>query len=182
LPVHTGKVLRPDKAKKAGLVDHLVQPIGPGLTDPVTGTHRYLEQVAVQTCAQLASGKLKVNKDKPFLKQVCTFRGGGIRSGGWDGGVGRLMGERRFNSFSTPRVSASIHSPQISNFLLTNRPLLDSVLMRKATEGVMKQTQGNYPAPLKIISVLRTGLLDGEQQGYEAETQVFWRVFMEVDC
>jgi hypothetical protein len=64
------KNLQPAKAKKAGLVDHLVEPIGPGLTDPITGTHRYLEQVAIQTCAELASGKLKVNKDKPFLQQV----------------------------------------------------------------------------------------------------------------
>jgi hypothetical protein len=65
--------LKADKAKKAGLVDHLVQPLGPGLTDPVTGTHRYLEEVAVQTCAQLASGQLKVNKDKPFVQQVLYF-------------------------------------------------------------------------------------------------------------
>jgi enoyl-CoA hydratase / long-chain 3-hydroxyacyl-CoA dehydrogenase len=65
-----GKVLRPDKAKKLGLVDHLIQPIGPGLTDPLTGTHRYLEEVAVQTCAQLADGKIKVTRNKPFMSQV----------------------------------------------------------------------------------------------------------------
>jgi len=48
----------------------LVQPIGPGLTDPLTGTHRYLEEVAIQTCEQLADGSLKVNKNKPFAQQV----------------------------------------------------------------------------------------------------------------
>jgi len=52
----------------------LVQPIGPGLTDPLTGTHRYLEEVAIQTCEQLADGSLKVTKNKPFAQQVfCEY-------------------------------------------------------------------------------------------------------------
>lgn len=54
-------------------MDHIVQPIGPGLTDPLTGTHRYLEEIAVQTCAQIVDGKLKVNKDKPFLQEVLKY-------------------------------------------------------------------------------------------------------------
>nr|CAD2150072.1 unnamed protein product [Meloidogyne enterolobii] len=126
----TGKVLRPNKAKKLGLVDHLVQPIGPGLTDPLTGTHRYLEEVAIQTCEQLADGSLKVNKNKPFAQQLI-------------------------------------------NLLLTSRPLIDALLVRKAKETVMKQTHGNYPAPLKILDVVRNGLIDGPQVGYEQETQAF---------
>ena len=36
----------------------------------------------------------------------------------------------------------------------------------------MKQTQGNYPAPLKILDVVRTGLVDGDHEGYEMETKV----------
>jgi enoyl-CoA hydratase/long-chain 3-hydroxyacyl-CoA dehydrogenase len=56
---------------------------------------------------------------------------------------------------------------------LTSRPLLDALVIRKAKEGVMKATQGNYPAPLKILDVVRAGLIDGEKEGYEMETQVF---------
>lgn len=37
----------------------------------------------------------------------------------------------------------------------------------------MKQTHGNYPAPLRILEVVRNGLIDGPQAGYEQETQVF---------
>lgn len=73
MPIFLGKVIRPNKAKKLGLVDHLVQPLGPGLTDPLTGTLRYLEEVAVQTCEQLADGSLKVTKNKPFIQQVLLF-------------------------------------------------------------------------------------------------------------
>ena len=36
----------------------------------------------------------------------------------------------------------------------------------------MKQTAGLYPAPLKIMEVIRTGVEQGEAAGYEAECQV----------
>ena len=36
---------------------------------------------------------------------------------------------------------------------------------------VMKQTAGNYPAPLKILDVIRTGLVNGPTQGYAAEAK-----------
>lgn len=36
----------------------------------------------------------------------------------------------------------------------------------------MKQTMGNYPAPLKILDVIRTGLVTGKQAGYEEEAKV----------
>lgn len=66
----TGKNIRPDKAKKTGLVDQLVQPLGnifsnslfflyfyrksypclgPGLKPADVRTHEYLQEVAVQT-------------------------------------------------------------------------------------------------------------------------------------
>ena len=45
----TGKNIRPDKARRMGLVDHLVQPIGPGLKDQATRNVEYLEEVAVDT-------------------------------------------------------------------------------------------------------------------------------------
>ena len=36
----------------------------------------------------------------------------------------------------------------------------------------MKQTAGLYPAPLKIMEVIRTGIEEGGKAGYEAEAQV----------
>ncbi|KAL3075970.1 hypothetical protein niasHT_037223 [Heterodera trifolii] len=126
----TGKVIRPDKAKKIGLVDQLVQPLGPGLSDPISGTHRYLEEVAISACEQLAAGTLKINRERPLMERI-------------------------------------------QNALLTRKPLLDAVVMRMARDKVMKQTHGNYPAPLRILDVVRTGLVDGTQEGYEEETKEF---------
>lgn len=56
----TGKNLKADKAKKLGLVDLLVQPLGPGLTTAEQNTMQYLEETAIKAAKDLASGKLKV--------------------------------------------------------------------------------------------------------------------------
>lgn len=60
----------------------------------------------------------------------------------------------------------------ISNYLLSRRPLIDTVALRMARDKIMKQTAGNYPAPLKILEVIRSGLVDGKKQGYEEEAKV----------
>jgi enoyl-CoA hydratase / long-chain 3-hydroxyacyl-CoA dehydrogenase len=43
----TGKTIKADRAKKLGLVDLLVDPLGPGLQDASTTTMQYLENFAV---------------------------------------------------------------------------------------------------------------------------------------
>lgn len=60
----TGKTLKADKAKKLGLVDLLVDTIGPGLYDAQTNTMLNLEKVAINAAKDIASGKLKVNREK----------------------------------------------------------------------------------------------------------------------
>ena len=44
----TGKNIRADKAKRLGLVDRVVNPLGPGLKSPEERTMEYLEEVAVE--------------------------------------------------------------------------------------------------------------------------------------
>lgn len=63
----TGKTLKADKAKKMGLVDLLVDPLGPGLGTPDATTQKELEKVAVEVAKQLANGTLKVNRTKKGL-------------------------------------------------------------------------------------------------------------------
>ena len=46
-------------------------------------------------------------------------------------------------------------------------------IFNKAKSQVMKMTNGLYPAPLKIIEVVKTGLEKGEAAGYEAEIKGF---------
>ena len=69
----TGKQLRADKAKKLGLVDLCVDPIGPGLKSAQENTLEYLENVAIQIAKELASGKLKVNRQRPLVERRLNF-------------------------------------------------------------------------------------------------------------
>lgn len=124
-----GKTIRPSKAKSIGLVDQVVEPLGPGLEDPTNRTHKYLEEVAISTVQDICNKKLKIERVRPLPERV-------------------------------------------TNYLLSRRPLIDSVVLKKARETVMKQTAGNYPAPLKILDVVRTGLVDGQPAGYESEAKV----------
>lgn len=56
----TGKSVKADKAKKLGLVDLLVSPLGPGLKSAEQTTAEYLEETAIKAAKDLASGKTKV--------------------------------------------------------------------------------------------------------------------------
>lgn len=56
----TGKSVKADKAKKLGLVDLLVAPLGPGLKSAEANTIEYLEETAIKAAKDIASGKLKV--------------------------------------------------------------------------------------------------------------------------
>merc|ERR1719250_173671 len=57
----TGKTLNAKKAKKVGLVDAL----GPGTQPADVNTHKYLEQVAINTAKQLGEGTTKLPNRGP---------------------------------------------------------------------------------------------------------------------
>ncbi|KAI9560509.1 hypothetical protein GHT06_011442 [Daphnia sinensis] len=125
----TGKSVKADKAKKLGLVDLTVQPLGPGLDKPDQQTLQHLEKVAVQTAENLASGTIKANREKPITDRI-------------------LAAALKYN-------------------------FVKDYIFNKAKVQVMKQTNGLYPAPLKILEVLRTTVDKGFEAGYVAENQGF---------
>ncbi|KRT78289.1 hypothetical protein AMK59_7402, partial [Oryctes borbonicus] len=131
----TGKQLKADKAKKLGIVDMLVDPLGPGLVPPQIATQKYLEDVAVSVAKQIASGKLKVDRSKKSL-------------------MDKALG-----------------------FALQYNWVKDQIF-GKARQQVMKMSGGLYPAPLKILDVVRTGLDKGQRAGFEAEASAFGELAM----
>uniref|UniRef100_A0A914VLG1 Trifunctional enzyme subunit alpha, mitochondrial n=1 Tax=Plectus sambesii TaxID=2011161 RepID=A0A914VLG1_9BILA len=66
----TGKTIRPQKAKSMGLVDLLVQPLGPGIKPPEQASHEYLEEVAIGVAKQLAAGKLKSERHPKLMERI----------------------------------------------------------------------------------------------------------------
>lgn len=125
----TGKQVKPKNAKRSGLVDQLIEPLGPGLTSAEERTLEYLEEVAIKAARDLANGTLKPNRKRPLVERVM-------------------------------RMALNYKYPQ-------------DFVFGKAKESVMKMTQGCYPAPLKIIEVVRTGIEKGIAEGYKAEAKGF---------
>nr|XP_036846527.1 trifunctional enzyme subunit alpha, mitochondrial isoform X1 [Manis javanica]XP_036846528.1 trifunctional enzyme subunit alpha, mitochondrial isoform X2 [Manis javanica] len=130
----TGRNIRADRAKKMGLVDHLVDPLGPGLKPPEEQTVEYLEEVAITFAKGLADKKISPKRDKGLVEKLTSF------------------------AMSIPFVRQQIY--------------------KKVEEKVRKQTKGLYPAPLKIIDVVKTGIEQGNDAGYLSESQKFGELAM----
>lgn len=69
----TGRNIRADKAKKMGLIDQLVDPLGPGLKSPEERTIDYLEEVAIQCARGITNKKISLRKDKGMMQKVQDY-------------------------------------------------------------------------------------------------------------
>lgn len=125
----TGRNIRADRAKKMGLVDQLVEPLGPGIKSPEERTIEYLEEVAVNFAKDLADRKVSAKQNKGLMEKLTSY------------------------AMTIPFVRQQVY--------------------KTVEEKVKKQTKGLYPAPLKIIDAVKTGLEQGNDAGYLAESQKF---------
>jgi len=57
--------------------------------------------------------------------------------------------------------------------LLENNSVGRNIVYQQAQKTVQAKTQGNYPAPLKIIDCIRTGIELSAEQGYQLEAEHF---------
>lgn len=135
----TGKTVTADRAKRFGLVDIVVNRLGPGIGTPEENTIRYLEETAVKTAQDLANGKLKVERGPKSLVDKIT--------------------------------------QQVLSF-----NFVKDQIFKKAKAQVMKATGGLYPAPLKILEVVRTGLDKGPVTGFDAEARGFGQLAVTPQC
>ncbi|VDN94923.1 unnamed protein product [Brugia pahangi] len=135
----TGKTLSAIKAKKIGLIDRVVQPIGAGVKPAEENNYDYLEQIAIDAARQLSMGMLEVNR----------------RGSLWE---------------------------KTTNYVLTRTPIFKHFILKKARENVTKMTFGNYPAPLKILDVIESGVTRGPDLGYMEESEAFGDLTQTTQC
>lgn len=105
--------MRADKAKKLGLVDLLVDPLGPGIKPQEEMNVEYMEQVAVDIARSLASGSMSLPSR-----------------------------EHKWTNMKGIKYNLTNNQAYVRNYVLS-----------QARKMVMKQTNGLYPAPLKILQV-----------------------------
>lgn len=78
------------------------------------------------------------------------------------------------------RNSKSIQN-KIMDYALTFEFVKDQIFKR-AKAQVMKMSGGLYPAPLKILEVVRVGLDKGPTAGFEAEAKGFGQLAITPQC
>uniref|UniRef100_A0A3B4AXP3 Trifunctional enzyme subunit alpha, mitochondrial n=1 Tax=Periophthalmus magnuspinnatus TaxID=409849 RepID=A0A3B4AXP3_9GOBI len=128
----TGRNIRADKAKKMGLIDQLVDPLGPGLKSPEERTIEYLEEIAVECARGISNKKISLHKPKGTMQKIQDY----------------IMSFE----FVRNQIYKTVHGK------------------------VMKQSKGLYPAPLKIIECVKSGVEQGPVAGYLAESQNFGKL------
>lgn len=62
--------------------------------------------------------------------------------------------------------------------VLERTPFGRNILFGQARKQTLQKTQGNYPAPLKILDVIKTGVDGGMQAGLAAEAKAFGELCM----
>uniref|UniRef100_A0A8C3TVB1 Trifunctional enzyme subunit alpha, mitochondrial n=1 Tax=Catharus ustulatus TaxID=91951 RepID=A0A8C3TVB1_CATUS len=69
----TGRNIRADRAKKMGLVDQLVEPLGPGLKTPEARTIEYLEEVAINFARGLANKTVSAKRSRGLMQRLTDY-------------------------------------------------------------------------------------------------------------
>jgi len=69
------------------------------------------------------------------------------------------------------KASGKRRGSERTHFYLEGNPIARKVIFGKARAGVMKQTRGHYPAPLKAIEVMELGYAKGLEAGLAAEAR-----------
>uniref|UniRef100_A0A2I3GIF0 Trifunctional enzyme subunit alpha, mitochondrial n=1 Tax=Nomascus leucogenys TaxID=61853 RepID=A0A2I3GIF0_NOMLE len=130
----TSRNIRADRAKIMGLVDQLVEPLGPGLNPPEEWTIEYLEEVTITFAKGLADKNISPKRDKGLVEKLTAY--------------------------------------------IMTIPFVRQQVYKKVEEKVQKETKGLYPAPLKIIDVVKTGIERESDAGYLSESQKFGELAM----
>jgi 3-hydroxyacyl-CoA dehydrogenase / enoyl-CoA hydratase / 3-hydroxybutyryl-CoA epimerase len=65
--------------------------------------------------------------------------------------------------------------------LLENNALGRSIVYKQAAKSVLAKTKGNYPAPIKILDCIKTGIEQSPAQGFQVEADHFGDLVMSAE-
>ena len=100
-----------------------------------------------------------------------------------------LVPDARFGhevrEFAHEVIAGKAGRPRKKDFrsrLLEGNPLGRKVVFDQARKQVLKRTGGNYPAPLRAIEVIATGLSSGPKAGFAAEARAEVELAISPEC
>ncbi|MEO8505180.1 MAG: 3-hydroxyacyl-CoA dehydrogenase NAD-binding domain-containing protein [Acidobacteriota bacterium] len=82
-----------------------------------------------------------------------------------------LHGVRNFAFEKIGQKGRRARKSSLQQILLEKNPLGRRVLFQTATKKTLAATKGQYPAPLRAIEVVRTGVSEGAEAGFAAEAK-----------
>ena len=77
-----------------------------------------------------------------------------------------------------PKKSKQAFVAKLTNGFLENTKIGRGVVYKQAAKSVLSKTKGNYPAPLKIIECIKTGIEQSSAKGYQVEADNFAQLAM----
>jgi 3-hydroxyacyl-CoA dehydrogenase/enoyl-CoA hydratase/3-hydroxybutyryl-CoA epimerase len=72
-----------------------------------------------------------------------------------------------------PRVASPFNRRGLTELLVARNPIGRQLLFARVHRQTMDKTRGNYPAPERILEVVRKGLEQGRAAGFSAEARAF---------
>jgi len=66
-----------------------------------------------------------------------------------------------------------LSADQLKELAIAENPLGRKVVFDQARKKLLEKTKGNYPAPERILQVVRAGLESGDEKGFAAEAEAF---------
>ncbi len=76
------------------------------------------------------------------------------------------------------KVNAKARQLTLMDKLLEGNAVGRNIVYQQATKSVLSKTKGNYPAPLKIIDCIKTGIEQSAAKGFQVEANHFGELVM----
>lgn len=90
--------------------------------------------------------------------------------------IGRGIADRRRRGAERGGIFEALSPQSLRNWALGGNPVGRRFVFDQARQRTLKKTRGNYPAPMKILEVVRTGLESGTEKGEAAEAEAFGKL------
>ncbi len=166
-----GRVASNDRATRLGLpeVQLGLLPAGggtqrlPSLIGLVPALRLLLTGRQLGADEALALGLVDAVVDRRQLLETAVERG--LSMGGLYRRAGRPL--------VPPRVAAPFNRPGFIQLLVARNPIGRQLLFARLHRQTVDKTRGNYPAPERILEVVRKGLEQGVAAGFAAEARAF---------
>lgn len=149
-----------------------------GLLPGAGGTQRLPELIGVQQALDLLLTGRQVDARKAKKLGLCSevVSPSIIEDVASERALERVGKPHREKRPSLRAFFERLDGDELQQLALEENPVGRKVLFDQARKQLMRKTRGNYPAPERILEVVKKGLQSGRQAGLQAEREAFGKL------